>query len=94
MYVLVTDDFNRVLVKLEEESSRESDQDDDDDDYSSDDDEEESTQYINASYIDVSLCTGYSNNVDEFHFKVKYTHKQKTLLRPETLLIMMIQVLN
>lgn len=50
---------------MEEETSRESDHDEDDDDEysSSEDDEEESTQYINASYIDVSLSIGYTNHV-------------------------------
>lgn len=66
MCVRFTDDFNRVLVKMEEETSRESDHDDDDDEYSSsDDDEEESTQYINASYIDVSLGIWYPNHVED-----------------------------
>lgn len=49
-----SDDYNRVLLRLDEEKSPESDP-DDDYDMSSDDDVEDSAKYINASFI--SVCT-------------------------------------
>lgn len=51
------DDYNRVLLKLEEGHSRESDHNDDEDDdneeESSDEEDEDSMMYINASYLNV-----------------------------------------
>lgn len=47
------DDYNRVLLKLDEGRSRDSDPDEDDEEDSSDEEDEESTKYINASHIDV-----------------------------------------
>lgn len=49
-----SDDYNRVLLKLDEGNSRESDP-DDDYEMSSDDDMEDSAKYINASLL--SVCT-------------------------------------
>lgn len=52
--VPLLDDFNRVLLKLDEESSQDSEHDDnDDEDDSSEEEEEESTKYINASHVNV-----------------------------------------
>lgn len=48
-----SDDYNRVLLKLDEGHSRESDPDEDEEEDSSDEEEEESTKYINASHINV-----------------------------------------
>lgn len=48
-----SDDYNRVLLKVNEGHSHESDPDDDDYEMSSDDDNEEAAKYINASLISV-----------------------------------------
>lgn len=53
-----SDDYNRVLLKLDEGRSRESDPDEDDEEESSDEEDEDSTKYINASHIDVRYFTG------------------------------------
>lgn len=50
------DDYNRVLLKIDEGNSHDSDQDDDEEE-SSDEEDEESTKYINASHIDVCYLT-------------------------------------
>lgn len=55
-----SDDYNRVLLKLDEGHSRDSDPDEDDEEESSDEEDEESTKYINASHIDVRLFDPYS----------------------------------
>lgn len=54
----LSDDFNRVPIKLEEEASHDSEA-EDEDEYSTDEDDEIPTKYINASFVDVniSLCT-------------------------------------
>lgn len=52
-----SDDYNRVLLKLDEGRSRDSDPDEDDEEESSDEEDEESTKYINASHIDVRYFT-------------------------------------
>lgn len=51
--MLLSDDYNRVLLKLDEGQSQDSDPDDEDEEESSDEEDEESTKYINASHIDV-----------------------------------------
>lgn len=54
--VSLSDDYNRVLLKLDEGHSHDSvqqDEDDEDEEESSDEEDEESTKYINASHIDV-----------------------------------------
>lgn len=48
-----SDDYNRVLLRLDEGRSHDSDPDEDEEEESSDEEEEESAKYINASYIDV-----------------------------------------
>lgn len=53
-----SDDYNRVLLKLDEEKSCESDP-DDDYDMSSDDDIEDSAKYINASLLSVSTLASF-----------------------------------
>lgn len=51
----LSDDYNRVLLKLDEAHSHDSvpDEDDEEEEDSSDEEDEESTKYINATYIDV-----------------------------------------
>lgn len=48
------DDYNRVLLKLNEESSRDSENEEEDEDESSDEEDEDSSKYINATHTDVS----------------------------------------
>ncbi len=52
-----SDDFNRVLLKLDEGRSHDSEPDEDEEEESSDEEDEESTKYINASHIDVRYFT-------------------------------------
>lgn len=51
------DDYNRVLLKLDEGHSQDSshDYEDDDEDESSDEEDDGPTKYINASHINVRL---------------------------------------
>lgn len=52
-FTCASDDYNRVLLKVDEGRSHDSEPDEEDEDESSDEEDEESTQYINASHIDV-----------------------------------------
>lgn len=52
-----SDDYNRVLLKLDDEHSRDSDPDEDDEEESSDEEDEGSNKYINASYLNVRYFT-------------------------------------
>lgn len=52
-HIKPSDDYNRVLLKMDEGRSRDNDPDEDEEEESSDEEDEESTQYINASHIDV-----------------------------------------
>lgn len=55
-HIKPADDFNRVLLKLDEGRSQDSDPDEDDEEEdSSDEEDEDSTQYINASHITVTF---------------------------------------
>lgn len=56
-----SDDYNRVLLKIDEGRSRDSDPDEEDEEESSDEEDEESTKYINASHIDVRYFTSDIN---------------------------------
>lgn len=54
---LAPDDYNRVLLKLDEGHSQDSSQDynDDEEDESSDEEDDGPTKYINASHINVPI---------------------------------------
>lgn len=56
-----SDDYNRVLLKIDEGLSHESDPDDEDEEEeeSTDEEDEDSTKYINASHIDVCCFTSF-----------------------------------
>ncbi len=56
-HLCLSDDYNRVLLKLDEGHSRDSEPDEDEEEESSDEEDEESTKYINASHIDVCYLT-------------------------------------
>lgn len=49
----LSDDFNRVPIKVEDEVSHDSEA-EDEEEYSSDEDDEVPTKYINASFVDVN----------------------------------------
>lgn len=48
-----SDDFNRVLLRLDEGRSQDSEVDDEEQEESSDEEDEDSTKYINASHLHV-----------------------------------------
>lgn len=50
-----SDDYNRVILKLDEGHSRDSDHDEEEEDESSDEEDDGPTKYINASHINVRL---------------------------------------
>lgn len=54
-HIKPADDFNRVLLKLDEGRSQDSDPDEDDEEEDSSDEEDEDSQYINASHITVTF---------------------------------------
>lgn len=56
--LVLSDDYNRVMLKLNEEKSHESDP-EDDYDMSSDDDVENSSKYINASLLSVRTLASF-----------------------------------
>lgn len=64
------DDYNRVSLKLDEGNSQDSNPDDEDDEDSSDEDDDDSTEYINASYLNV--CPG-SDVFNAFQSKNTFT---------------------
>lgn len=74
------DDYNRVLLKLDEGHSRESDHDEDEEDDSSDEEDEESTKYINASHIDVRFFTDTSSVFTEHKTDVNPDARTETTL--------------
>lgn len=53
VFHISSDDYNRVLLSLDEGRSHDSDPDEDEEDESSDEEDEDSSRYINASHIDV-----------------------------------------
>jgi len=61
---LSADDYNRVLVKLDEDFSHDSDRDQEEDESSDEEEDEASLKYINASHIEV-ICKYDHNQIVE-----------------------------
>lgn len=63
-----SDDYNRVLLRLDEGRSHDSAPDDDEEEESSDEEEDDSAKYINASYMDVWQCLCIPKSIFFFYW--------------------------